>query len=118
MAHLEQTSYGDGLLINPWIHYEEIGIGAKHAQPDALIFDPVKGIIYLIECKLTHNTEAYWQMNNKYVPLLEWMFPRWKIARVEVFKNMSGFRWPRLTAAIDGLDRIAGGGDYMWRFDG
>lgn len=117
MEMMSETQWKDGLLVNPWISYEEVGIGRKYAQPDGLVFDPFSGIIYLLECKLTHTTEAYYQMNHKYVPLLEHMFPRWRIARVEIYKNMSGFKWPSLTKVINSLDLITGSGDYMWRCD-
>ena len=113
----EKYSHLGGTLSGAWIKYdEEMGTHSHYCQPDIILFDPWKGYVYIIECKLTHNSEAFYQMSNKYLPILEWMFPKWKFACIEVFKNFSRWKWPRLEGCIASLEEIKQPGYYMWNW--
>jgi len=75
---------------SPWFKYSRRSTPRMEnfAQPDGLCPDPKRGVIFLIEIKLKHTAESYFQLLDKYVPLLEKYFNAeerlWRIAPVEV----------------------------------
>jgi hypothetical protein len=79
----------------PWIEFYDPML--RQCQPDGLIIDARAGIVYLIEVKLKHCPEAYWQMRRLYLPLLRYLFPPslWEIRCCEVVRWYDcDVRWP------------------------
>ena len=85
---LEQTfelSYFPGV----WFKYEGPGDDIRYCQVDGLIVSSSRRCITLVECKYSHTPDAYWQMENLYVPVLRaWLRDagEWSISTVEVVK--------------------------------
>ena len=76
---------------SPWFLYatEEYPARINYAQFDGLLIDIYRGILTIVEIKYKHTADAYFQLVNKYVPILEKFFevkgPRiWQTAVVEV----------------------------------
>jgi hypothetical protein len=84
-------SFGGLYLPSLWFAYrcrENPGV-VNYAQPDALLLDFDKGLCTIIEVKYNHTAEAYFQLLDKYVPLLDKFFHAkerglWRFATVEV----------------------------------
>lgn len=92
--HLRKL-FGDTYVEGPWIAFNDPHL--RHCQPDALIIDARKGIVYLIEIKLRHCPEAYWQLRRLYQPILSFLFPpsAWEIRCCEIVKWYDcSIRWP------------------------
>lgn len=43
----------------------------NYAQPDGLLFDFKKGLLTIVEIKYSHTPEAYFQLIDKYLPLMQ-----------------------------------------------
>lgn len=73
-AFLSRT-YQDAYIPSPWIHYWEAKEYKSYwAQPDGLLIDLVKGHIVIVEVKLRHTSDAWWQLAMKYLPLVKELF--------------------------------------------
>lgn len=61
---------------------------AYYCQPDGLDFDFDKGLITIVEFKLQHTSNAWWQTRELYEPVVRKIFPSslWEIAIVEIVK--------------------------------
>lgn len=79
--------YGDCYLPGPWLSFYDVG-DQRICQPDGILFDLKNGRIILIEIKLRHCEEAYWQLHKLYLPLLRQMFPYslWDICCLEIVR--------------------------------
>lgn len=57
-------------------------------QPDGLIFNFHRGTIVIVEFKLRHTSEAYYQLTQLYAPVLSHLFPRplWRLGLCEVVR--------------------------------
>lgn len=81
---------GLAYLPSPWFKYRRLSAPGREnfAQPDGLCPDVKRGIIFLVEIKIKHTADSYFQLLDRYVPLLDFYFNRpdrmWKIAPVEV----------------------------------
>jgi len=74
---------------NPWFRFLELGTEKpRWCQPDALLFDFDNGTITIVECKLQHTSDAWWQLRWLYLPVVSKAFPGtlWKFRLVEVVK--------------------------------
>lgn len=81
--------FASGYVANPWFRFGEVGCEkVRWCQPDALLFDFKKGQITLVECKLQHTADAWWQLRWLYLPVVSKAFPGtiWKYGLIEVVK--------------------------------
>lgn len=80
--------WGLQYIPNQWWKYGLEDNRAHYCQTDGLLFLPDRKLCVLVEVKLKHTAEAYWQTENLYVPLLAGYFRNTdiKIAVVEVCK--------------------------------
>jgi len=86
--------YLDGLhegcyVSSPWFVFTEVGVERERwCQPDALLFDIPNGRITIVECKLQHTADAWWQLKWLYLPVISRAFPndKWEYALCEVVK--------------------------------
>ena len=82
--------YGYEYVPGPWFRYT-----VKHrpkvinyAQPDGLLIQPRRGTVTIVEIKYNHCSESYFQLVDKYLPLVSFLFGKdqWKFPLVEVVK--------------------------------
>ena len=81
--------FGELYVPGPWFHYKEIGKEkTRWCQPDGLLFRPEQSRIVLVETKLQHTPDAWWQLKHLYLPVIASMFPPdgWTYTLVEVTK--------------------------------
>lgn len=83
---LGQT-FGLRYLPSPWIEVETPG-GRRFCEPDGLIIAPDEALITIIEIKLRHTVNAWWQMHKVYEPAVCAAFAGgpWAIALCEVVR--------------------------------
>lgn len=62
-----------GYVHNPWIVFHDQD-GRKWCQPDALIVDPRRSHITIVEVKLRHTLEAFVALYKLYLPVLQAAF--------------------------------------------
>lgn len=81
--------YGSAYVPGPWFRFQTSGTDAiRWCQPDALLFQPFLGRIVVLEYKLSHNPDSWWQLRNLYEPVLSRAFPPqlWQLVLCEVTK--------------------------------
>jgi hypothetical protein len=86
-AQCDRSPRALGFIASPWFRYRTVAhpLGWFFAQPDALVLAPNEKLIYIVEIKLRHTPEAYFQLFDKYLPMMECFFGSpWKFAMVEV----------------------------------
>lgn len=60
---------------SPWFVYKEHGTnGPRWCQPDGLLIDIERGVIYILEAKLKHCAQAWWQLFWRYIPVIRTAF--------------------------------------------
>ena len=72
-----------------WLEYENAKDSYLHrCQPDGLLFNFPLSRIIVIEVKLKHTAQAYYQLRNLYLPVLSLIFPPslWELVPCEVVK--------------------------------
>lgn len=73
---------------SPWFRYtlRKLPQRVNYAQPDGVFFDPSAGLATIIEVKYAHTADAYFQLVDKYVPILERFLEGgdWRIAVCEI----------------------------------
>ncbi len=81
--------YGAHYLPSPWINYNDRTAGRpRWCQPDGLLILPEKSEIIICEVKYSHTEAAWWQLRQKYLPVLGKVFGKgW------VFKCCEIVRW-------------------------
>lgn len=86
---LNEARFGEVYIASPWFRFMEVGADRpRWCQPDALMIDFERGQITIVECKLQHTADAWWQLRWLYLPIVAKAFPGtlWKIGLVEVVK--------------------------------
>jgi hypothetical protein len=51
-----------------------------------LLFQPKQQKVLIIEVKYKHTVDAYWQLEDKYVPVMRSIFRDWEISTLEIVK--------------------------------
>lgn len=70
-----------------WIIFREKASGrVRYAQPDGLLVDYTSGLIVILEMKIRHGDKAWWSLRYLYEPLIEFLFPSWRVACCEVVR--------------------------------
>lgn len=85
------TRYGCHYLPSPWIYFCEARDGASRwrwCQPDGVLILPLSRLIVVVEIKISHTSDAWWQIRQLYQPVLSALFPPelWRYAACEVCK--------------------------------
>lgn len=73
------------LLVQPWIEYRD-STGLRSCCPDGLLLLP-DHVTVIVEVKLTHTSDAYWQLERQYRPVVERLCPKDRIAVLEVCRT-------------------------------
>jgi hypothetical protein len=84
-----ETLFEGSYIPSPWFRYRVAAAPARWnwAQPDGIALNPNEGIVYVMEIKLKHTPEAFFQLLDKYIPILTcWLgtSPGWRFAPIEV----------------------------------
>jgi len=68
--------YGFEYIPGPWFRYstEHMPTRKNFVQPDGLIIRLKEGIITIVEFKWSHTPDAYYQLVDRYLPLMEKFF--------------------------------------------
>lgn len=108
-----------------WFAYRRLSSPriTNYAQPDALLFDFFTGVCTIIEVKYNHTAEAYFQLYDKYLPLLDkWLHAKekdlWRFAVCEVVYWYDKFvDFPCKVALRDDIRKVRPGefGVHIWR---
>jgi len=88
-VHDHLLSEFDGYIPSPWFRYTTSDEPRRinYAQPDGLIVDVERGKITICEMKYSHCAEAYYQLLDKYLPIVRRFFNNseiWEFATVEI----------------------------------
>ena len=78
------------LLRSPWISFTD-RTGSRLCQPDALIDIPSENRTVVVEIKLRHMPEAWWQLRKLYEPVAREARPGHQIALLCVTKSFDPF---------------------------
>lgn len=84
--HLQEM-YPSWYLPSPWFAYSRRSSPTvtNYAQTDGLLIMPRQGRIYIIEAKKRHCAESYFQLVDKYLPLVSRTFgDKWSYSLVEI----------------------------------
>lgn len=87
-SHLNDR-FGEVFVSGPWFRYKAVGVDKpRWCQPDGLLFIPELSRIILIEVKLQHTSDAWWQLRQLYLPVVAHAFPpsRWEYVLCEVVR--------------------------------
>lgn len=87
-GHLKEL-YGDLYVASPWFRFGELGkTRDRWCQPDGLLFLPQEGLVIIVEAKLQHTSDAWWQTKWLYLPVLAKAFScgGWSFGICEVVK--------------------------------
>jgi hypothetical protein len=109
----ELLDRGFPIVSDTWIKYK-IYSGVKLCSPDHILIDVRKGIVTVIECKLSHTATAWFQLNHVYMPVLKKLFPGFTVRGVEICKNFSNTtRYPKEVKLVHDLNGDWTGGDNV-----
>ena len=71
----------------PWIRFDTPRSNGNWCQPDGLDLDVRRGVITVVEFKLQHTSDAWWQLRRLYEPVVRTMFGSgWGYSLLEVVK--------------------------------
>ena len=105
--HFARTS--EGFAAHPWLRFITRNEGVRWAQPDGLLFDLRAGRITILEFKIRHTTDAWWQLRRLYEPLIRRLFAdgAWHFACCEVCKYYDpAVRLPEAQTRCDNPARL------------
>ena len=86
---------------HPWIWVQD-SWGVRWVQPDGLLIRPLDGVVTIVEFKLKHTPQAWFQLQELYRPVVEWLFPKdlWTTRMAEVV------RWYDAATFFPGAHRL------------
>lgn len=79
--------YPDSYVASPWLCFKDRTRKAHHSwcQPDGWLIDLQRGLITIMEVKLSHTSDAWWQIRHLYEPVTRALFgSEWRYAACEV----------------------------------
>jgi hypothetical protein len=88
-SKMYEQRFGELYVPGPWFIYKEIGLDQiRWCQPDGLLFLPFQSRIVIVEMKLQHTADAWWQLRHTYLPIISKIFPahQWEYSLLEVTK--------------------------------
>ena len=85
---LDRFSRFPHFIPSPWFRYTLRGLPNRvnYAQPDGMFIDIATGIVTIIEVKYAHTADAYFQLVDKYIPIVSRFFAGgdWRFAVCEI----------------------------------
>lgn len=85
-----EVRYGQSYIRSPWLHFANDKDVWHWCQPDGVLLQHERRRFTIIEVKYQHTSDAWWQVEKLYRPVLEFLFPGWECARCEVVKWFDG----------------------------
>lgn len=114
LGELEKKFFKGVMLRGPWLGFDCSVTGMRYCQPDALVFDIWEGYILILECKLRHVSNAWYQMHELYKPVIEVMFPGWEVKGLEICKHFEPFaEYPEQVVSVRNPKKVKGFGGVM-----
>ena len=115
VGEILERRFGGMVIPGAWIDYLDIALGRRSCQPDYLVVDVRAGKITIVECKLSHTHHAWQQLNDVYKPVIEFLFPGFKVRGIEICKNFSRSTYYPVTPNIvsDFSQDYSGGDNVM-----
>lgn len=106
-------------LPSPWLIYI-VGGRPQWCQPDGIELNYKRGVVTIVEVKLTHTADAARQLRGVYEPVLRRMFsrPNWGVRLIEVTRWVDpDVRFPETTALCADPFKYEGTniGVHIWR---
>lgn len=80
----------DNIRSGPWIRFATERDSYRLCQPDALLVGSKSAEITIVEVKVRHTLDAYWQLRYLYAPVVKAIFPSHKIRLLEIVKSFDG----------------------------
>lgn len=79
--------YGEYRYVpSQWFQFQRHGRRYEFCQTDGLLFTPKQYKVLIVEFKYKHTPDSYEQLEFKYVPVVQKLFPDWSISVCEVVK--------------------------------
>lgn len=109
-----ENAFGLQVVHGAWIKYVDGVYGERCCSPDYLVIDVWKGLVTIVECKLSHTKDAWIQINDVYTPVVRKLFPNFEVRGIEVCKNFERSKpYPVTPNIVCGFDRNYRGGDNV-----
>ena len=115
------TTFPHHYIAGPWFSYQR-GDEAKRiwCQPDGLLIDIKVGYICLIEIKLRHTSDAWWQTRHLYLPVIKSLFGEetWRYGIIEVVRWYDpDIQFPERYKLVPELNRVCPEkfGVHIWK---
>jgi hypothetical protein len=100
-----EALYGHQFMPNPWLWFDTPS-GMRRCQPDGLIF--LRDRVAIVEVKLTHVPDAWWQLRRLYEPVVKRIFPSRRLTLIEVCRYFDPFvMMPEHIGMLQSLPEIA-----------
>lgn len=117
------TELTDYYIQSPWFKFYSRGAArALYCCPDGLLVNPSRGVITIVEIKLKHTADAWWQVRNLYEPVVRHFFQTpafdWRYAFCEVVKFLDpSTTFPEDYSMVPDPDTIVPNrwGVHVWR---
>ncbi len=106
--HLAET-FPIQAVLGPWIKFTSRGRDSPlYCQPDALLLDLRGGTITVVEIKIKHTSDAWWQIRRLYAPVVEHIFGEgWTYIAIEIAKWFDPHtRFPEEFTFVDDLSSV------------
>lgn len=119
------SEFGPFYFPSSWFAYRRLSSPriVNFAQPDAFLLDFQRGLCTIIEVKYNHTSDAYFQLLDKYVPLMDKFFHKkeknlWQFSVCEVVYWYDKFvDFPVKVSLRDNVTKVKPGefGVHIWR---
>lgn len=102
--------FGYQYIPGPWIEYRvrDRPKVVNYAQPDGLLIQPRRGTVTIVEVKYNHISDSYFQLVDKYLPLVMAIFDKslWTFPLVTVVKWFDPHTsYPVSTRLVDDIEK-------------
>ena len=88
-AHMHfREQFGAEYIYSQWFQFQEPDNKVRWCELDGLLLRPKLGLVTILEMKYQHTSDAWWQLNYLYRPILRHLLPSglWDISVCEVVK--------------------------------
>lgn len=112
--------YGNAYIPSLWFEFRENGrYRTRFCQTDGILFDLYNRRLTIVEVKLQHTVDAWWQLRHLYLPVLTKVFPPdlWEYAIVEVVRWYDkAVAFPEPVKLVGDIQSLACGefGVHIW----
>ena len=113
-----RSRFGAKAITGVWVKYWDTFGNESICEMDGIVLDVYSGLIVVCECKLTHTRDAWFQLNHKYMPLMKFLFPGFRVVGLEIFKHFhSGENYPQNINFCKRIRHAQHSGNNVMRLD-